>query len=212
MHGTHHAVPVLISREHDKNYMIVFDSTSGPRRKGYITIANLVPNYKLLLNDGTRQADNGSCVTDALSILKDALRIQQLASNIEAHKSVSIDVLTPSPERQSSLAPVRLNQANFSLFNMPELLLKTAQISNYVINADANLDVIIRSPDKPLRNGQGNIKPATLKQRRELDELTVSFNRSPEQYVGINSYLFKKSKKHAAIIQNEVDRLNRATK
>ncbi len=212
MHDTNHAVPVLISCENDKNYMVVFDSTSGPRRKGYIAIANLVPHFKVLLNDGTRQADNGSCVTDALSILKDALRITQLATNIEAHKSVSIDTLTPSPERQNSFAAARLNQPNLGLFNMPEPLLKTAQISNYVIKADANLDTVIRSPNKPLTDDQGNVKPATLRQRRAADELTVSFNRKPEQSVGINSYLFNKSRKHAAIIKAEVDRLNRASK
>lgn len=198
MHSDHHAVPVVISRENDKNYMIVFDSTSDKRKKGYIQIANLVPDYYLLLNDGTRQADNGSCVTDALAILKRALRINQLATNLITHKFVSIDTLTPSPDRQSAVVQPKLQQNNMGLFNMPEVLLITAQISKFVENADADLNVVINTKEIP----------ETLGQRRARDDLTVSFNRGPETSVGINSYLFKKSRKHADIITAEINRIN----
>lgn len=196
MHGLHHAIPVIMTREENKDYLIIFDSTSGSRKKGYYQIANIIPDVTVLLNNGTRQADTGSCVTDALCILKDALRIEGIANYLIKNKLVAAGSQTPSPERKS-VATATLLYNNFSIFSMPERLLKSAQVSDYLTVSDADMNAVIST------------KGTTLEERREKDKLIVTLNRNPPKETGINNYLYQKSQRHAKIILDEVERRNR---
>lgn len=202
MHGSHHAVPIILSKENGKNYMMIFDTNAGPRKRGYYPIANLFPDFTILLNNGTRQADNGSCVTDGISILKDALRMKNLGSYLFAEKLISIDESEKhiSPRgRPRQFFGTPLKQENFSIFMMPEELLKSAQISKYVTHAKADMEKVVT------KNNQ------TLSERRARDTVTVSFNSKPLVDVGINGYLYKKSLKHADIIDAVMSPASRAT-
>jgi len=191
MHGLQHVVSFIISRENNKVYMIIFDSTSGSRKGGYKVIANMFAECEVLLNDGTRQADVGSCVADGLCMLKDGLRMPNLGTYIFNEK------LLQSSPRKDTRTPGRptffgtqLTQDNYFIFRMPEELLKSAQVSQYVDNATPDLNRVITKNNE------------TLGERRERDRAIVSFNNSPSVDVGINRYLHKKSHQYAQIIDD----------
>jgi hypothetical protein len=134
----HHAIPVLICRQQNETHMIVFDSSSGSRIKGYFNMAVLFPNAHFYLNAGTRQSDEGSCMTDAICILKEALQIENLISliqskNIAEHRAFQPTLFKSLPKPN-----------NFKLFRMPEQLLVTAQLSKYVSDAGADLNTVLR--------------------------------------------------------------------
>lgn len=193
MHSLHHAVPVIFSWENDSKYLIIFDSTSGNRKRGYHYVANLFPEFNVLLNNGTRQADNGSCVTDGICVLKDALRIQALGTYLFQQKIIA----NISPDKNSIIAnriiqPIQLNQDNFFIFHMPEELLKSAQISTFVDAAKPNLDKVIGSKD------------AKLHEHREKYRTMVLFNGGDETRIPINRYSHAKSQMHAELIDRSI--------
>ncbi len=184
MHGEHHAIPILLSKEGDQKFMIIFDSNSGARIPGHYRLGNDFPEFQVMINLGTRQADATSCITDSISILKDALRMEGLGSYLLEHKAVTESAPTaPNTERQ---APKRFfgipKPDNFTVFKMPEELLKTAQSSEFVTISDPDINKPITKHNQSLRD------------RRSEDTDTISFNRKPEEDVPINSNLYKKSR------------------
>jgi hypothetical protein len=190
-HGQNHVVPLLFSQENGQKFLIIFDSTSGTRMKGYYPIANLFPDYQVLLNFGTRQADDGSCVADALSILKDALRMPELGTYLTENKLH--EIVEEGSGRKIFFGTPKPN--NFKIFLMPEELLKTAQISKFVENSNPDLDKTITKNNE------------TLGQRRQRDRTLVSFNRDETKEVGINAYLHKKSQKYRQILDQQSEQL-----
>lgn len=180
-HGQHHAIPVLIFNDDKAHNIIIFDSTSGSRVQGYFSIANLFPEAQVYLNSGTRQSDGASCITDAICTLKEALQIKNLMDIIQPKVTGDHEALRPS--RFSIPKP-----NNFNLFYMPEQLLLAAQISKYLTDAHANLNV-------RLRGGR------TLGEYREQFKLQVSLLKNENSVsASINSYLFVKGQEHKKIL------------
>jgi hypothetical protein len=188
MHGMQHAVPVLFD---DKKHIMIFDSNSGARIKSYYVVANLFPDYQVFLNKGTRQADVGSCITDAIVILKDALRIPNLSEIIESKSFEHKEPEKPNDGRPKLELGEALKQQNFRLFRMPEELLKTAQVSKFVDEAEPDFNKIITKGDE------------TLKQKRDQFRTTVSLNKRPEVEVGINRFLKDKGEKFADLLDKK---------
>jgi len=185
-HGQHHAVPVLIHKREGKTEVVVFDSTSGPRIKGYFRIATLFPSSVFYLNSGSRQVDSSSCITDAICILKEALQIENLLTLLN-HKRYDEH---PSLQSKRSGFFSIPKPDNFILFKMPEKLLLTAQKSRYVSEADANTSI-------QLRGGK------TLAEYRSLFQMRVSLIQGDSATVkGINSYLFIKSREHKKLFDS----------
>lgn len=183
-HGQHHAIPVLINKSNDKTQIVVFDSTSGSRVKGYFRIANLFPDTTFYLNSGTRQVDSSSCMTDGICILKEALQLSSLFDFLNEKRN---DTHTALHQRQGSMFPAAEKPKHFILFNIPEQLLLTAQNSNYLSEINANLSII-------LRGGK------TLGTYREFYQMSVSLTKGERVIVaGINSYLFVKARQHKEI-------------
>ena len=182
-HGQHHVIPMLIAMQGGQKYMIVFDSTSGAQIKGYFRMAALFPDFQFCLNAGTRQADDGSCMTDALCILKEALQIPHLTALIESKRIHEHPAFLPGRFFVSPPMP-----ENFQLFKMPEQLLVTAQISRYVNEADADLECIVRSGH-------------SLKYFREHFVVQVNlFKDAGRASTPINGYLYHKSEEHKQIL------------
>jgi len=173
--GQHHTIPVLVKKEAGEHHIIVFDSTSGPCIKGYFKMAALFPDSQFHLNDGTRQSDACSCITDAICILKEALQIEALIPLIQSRNI---------PEH-SAFIPGRFVTApkpdNFHVFRMPEALLLTAQISSYIDKAEANQDMIIRG-DQSLRHYRSHFA---------MD--VVLLKNGSSIHTNINGYLYVKS-------------------
>lgn len=186
-----HAVPVIITKQDNKLMIFIFDSTSGGCTKAYYNVANLFPNALVYLNSGTRQADSSSCITDAICIVKDALRIKNLAQLIQS-KTVK-ENFSSSPTA-SKLKINRITKPNnFSLFQMPEQLLKTAQRSLYLEHADKNMVIT------PKKN-------RTLDYYRNKYTLQVSLTKDLDANLPsstINTYLFNKSRKHKKILTKD---------
>lgn len=183
-HGQHHAIPILINKYFDSNRpsMIIFDSSSGSRIKGYYKIANLFPEFDVYLNDGTRQSDGLSCITDAVCILKEALQIKNLLALIRPK------VIPEHPAFKKTQFFNEDKPENFNVFNMPEQLLLTAQVSSYVSNAQADLTTI-------LRGGK------TLHSYREQFRMEVILLKNGERdFKTINGYLFTKSLEHRNLL------------
>jgi hypothetical protein len=180
-----HVVPVLITQQDGEKYMMVFDSSSGARIKGYFPIAMLFPETAFFLNTGTRQADGTSCFTDAVCVLKEALQIDGFVPLIKTKVDMMHRSLKTNPDsRFKSIPP----PSNFSLFRMPEKLLLTAQRSDYLIEAKADLNVVLRD-GRPLR------------EHREHYRIRVSITRFEVSIVDINSYLFRKTKEHRNVLE-----------
>ncbi len=182
-HGQHHAIPVLIKKGEGTSAIVVFDSTSGPRIKGYFRIASLFSDSNFYLNSGTRQVDSSSCITDAICILKEALQIEDLLLILNKKRYDEHPSLQPDESRFFCIP----KPENFVLFKMPEKLLLTAQRSRYVSEADANTAI-------KLRGGK------TLAQYRDLFQMRVSLMQGYDVVVkGINSYLFIKAREHKCL-------------
>lgn len=199
-HGCNHSIPLIISRDHDGNkVMTIFDSTSGPRTKGYYLIANMFDDYNLMLNKGSRQKDGQSCMVDSIAILKDALRMPDLAQHLISHKIAETERSEEDGKEGGATARPRqffgtaLTRDNFKLFLMPEELLKTAQRSEFVEESIPDKTKIITASNK------------TLDQKRVEDRVTVHFNREGGD-LKINQYLHKKSWKYAKIISEELEK------
>lgn len=181
-HGQHHAIPVLVKKENGHHHMIVFDSSSGPRIKGYFKMASLFPHSQFHLNNGTRQSDEGSCITDAVCILKEALQIETLIPIIQSRAIPDHPAFTPS---RFMTIP---KPDNFYVFKMPEALLLTAQISAYLEKAEANQDIIIRG-------GQ------SLGYYRSIFSMDVILLKNKDTIrTNINGYLYVKSLEHRNIL------------
>lgn len=75
MQGQNHAIPVLLAMEKGRRYLFVFDSTSGGYQHEYRDVAKDYGDFRVMLNNGTRQADTQSCITDAYEVLTRALKL-----------------------------------------------------------------------------------------------------------------------------------------
>lgn len=181
-YGQHHVIPVLVKKEAGNHHIIVFDSSSGPRIKGYFMMAALFPQSQFHLNDGTRQSDEGSCITDAICILKEALQIETLIPLIQSRDIPDHAAFTPG---RYFTVP---RPDNFHVFRMPEKLLLTAQISAYLDKAEANQDMIIRG-GQSLRHYRAHFAmDVILKKNESLI------------HTNINGYLYVKSLEHRNIL------------
>ncbi len=187
-----HAIPVLLFKKNDRLHLYIFDSTSGPYISSYYDIARIFSDAKVYLNNGTRQADKVSCITDAICVLKDALRINNLNELIELKIANEPCALAHPSSRIKKL--YKLKPANFSLFNMPEQLLKTAQRSTYLELSGADLETVIN----PKKN-------SSLRAFRESHSIKaqVTDSRARTQIASINNYLFFKSNRHSLILDQQ---------
>ena len=183
-YGQHHVIPLLITQRDGVKHMISFDSTSGCRIKGYFLIANMFNDFQFYLNIGTRQSDDGSCMTDAICILKEALLLNNLVDLIHNKQTP----FQQEPMRNSCLRVVT-QPDNFFLFKMPEQLLLTAQRSKYLEDSEADINVI-------LRGGK------SLKNYRDDFLLEVILESEPARATTpINGYLYLKSLEHKVILE-----------
>jgi hypothetical protein len=191
-----HVVPVLITQEDNKVYMVVFDSSSGARIKGYFPIAECFPETDFFLNTGTRQADGASCFTDAVCILKEALQIDGIIPLIKTKVDREHKSLRTNPASCFRSTPL---PSNFNLFRMPEKLLLTAQRSDYIKEAQANLDVV-------LRDGR------TLEWHRAHYRIRVGLTEgSKDSFLGIHSYLTAKAEEHKGVLDKYQSTQRQAT-
>jgi hypothetical protein len=178
-YSQYHVIPVLLTKIDGIQSMVLFDSTSGPRTKGYFRIANLFPEFQVYLNSGTRQADEGSCMTDAICVLKEALMVPDLMALIQSKEVIDSPDLEPARFFVSLPKP-----EHFHLFKMPERLLLTAQRSQYLVQAGADVNIIIRGGK-------------SLKSYR--DDFVLNVMKDGE-WSCINGYLYLKAKEHRCIL------------
>jgi len=189
-----HAIPVLTSADASGNkHMIIFDSVYQKDESKYYPIAKMFPEFKVFLNEGPRQADGYSCDTDAIVILKDALRTNELIDLVSKHatrlaigdkaKVVSAD------EESASHVP-----ENLYLFPMPEQLLKTAQSKTYMqqLNPDLKCELV-------------TAKSKTLGAKREENKANLFYSGAQET-VEINDFLYAKNRKYAEMICEKLGR------
>lgn len=89
---THHVTPIIIQRTHEKTDIIVLDSVDCLTLKTLIRKINPEnsKNTRIIILNHIRQADNHSCRSDAILILKDALRFKDPMSLIKS-KSLTKD-------------------------------------------------------------------------------------------------------------------------
>jgi hypothetical protein len=209
--GTQHAIPLMISKDAANNkMMIIFDSVLHNGGREYYE-ASMLLDYKfnLLLNAGTRQRDEYSCITDSIAILTDALQEENLAQYLLDHKI---------PKEESKKLPSKLKsdhwyhyydgikerygysddvidkiiwrtqrQKDVRFFHMPEKLLKTAQLETFVADSEPDMGAIISSKGKNLEQ----------KRKEKYSPLT--------SYGTYSNYLHIKSWKYAKIISQTLE-------
>lgn len=195
-HGQHHACPVLFMRKDQTNYVLIFDSTSGSMKKAYRKVGNFFPDCQVMLNDGTRQSDSQSCITDAYEILTRAFTVDDLIGKVEERV---VDERAASSSTAASVRASRFSAPevdNFRLFRMPEELCFTAQRTAFVTQTSkAEMQVPIRDKDGRL---------TTLQDMMRLKK-TVAIGNQSEKWIGINSYLHDVSLEHRERIKQLVD-------
>jgi hypothetical protein len=195
-HGQHHACPVLFMRKDQTNYVLIFDSTSGSMKKAYRKVGTFFPDCQVMLNDGTRQSDSQSCITDAYEILTRAFTIDDLIGKVEARV---IDERAASSSTAASVRASRFSAPevdNFRLFRMPEELCFTAQRTAFVTQTSK------AEMQMPIRDRDGRL--TTLKDMMRLQK-TVAIGNQSEKWIGINSYLHDVSVEHRERIKQLVD-------
>ena len=184
-HGSHHAIPILLCERYGMRHIVVFDSSSGSRIKGYFKPANSFDDHRTLfyLNHGTRQSDGYSCITDGICILKEALMIDELIGVIHNKIVAEHPSLAPykGPEGYTPLNIAFTKKPDhFRLFYMPEQLLVTAQRPTYLTESGADLSAM-------LRGGK------TLGEYRDHYSSTVTLSKEDgDAAYNLNSYLFFK--------------------
>lgn len=184
-----HAVPIIISKKNTVKSITVFDSISGGSVQGYYRIAELFPDYTFYLNAGTRQKDNGSCMTDAICILKEALQINGLMNLIQSRIT---ETTLPQKASNGYKSPFFKPPCptNFKLFKMPDNLLLTAQTSKYY--EGCNLDT-------PLRDGN-SLDHHFKRYARTVQWANDKVNNRPS--TPINAYLYLKAAEHKVLLDN----------
>ncbi|MEB0137235.1 hypothetical protein QN362_18025 [Actimicrobium sp. CCC2.4] len=195
-HGQHHACPVLFMRKGQTNYVLIFDSTSGSMKKAYRKVGTFFPDCQVLLNDGTRQSDSQSCITDAYEILTRAFTVDDLIGKVEERiaDECSASSSTAAASRVFRFSAPEVD--NFRLFRMPEELCFTAQRTAFVTQTSkAKLQL-------PIRDRTGRL--TTLKDMMRLKK-TVAIGNQSEKWIGINSYLHEVSLEHRERIKQLVD-------
>ncbi|NDP59696.1 MAG: hypothetical protein GZ090_10100 [Oxalobacteraceae bacterium] len=195
-HGQHHACPVLFMRKDQTNYVLIFDSTSGSMKKAYRKVGTFFPDCQVMLNDGTRQSDSQSCITDAYEILTRAFTVDDLIGKVEARV---IDERAASSSTAASVRASRFSAPevdNFRLFRMPEELCFTAQRTAFVTQTSK------AEMQMPIRDRDGRL--TTLKDMMRLQK-TVAIGNQSEKWIGINSYLHDVSVEHRERIKQLVD-------
>jgi hypothetical protein len=221
--GQNHAVPVILASHEGQRYLFIFDSTSGGQTRQYYHVANACPDFRVLLNAGTRQADSQSCITDSYEILCRALQLPELCKLIlnkvnaggEAGSAAKADdaVGAGTAESNSFISPgspklqrprfigVTLKRDNFQLFQMPEELCFTAQRSDFIekgARADLHKQYLVDN------------KLTTL--ARELSA-SKKFSYWTQEKMGgdagekdhrrdLKNYLYSASRRHKQIIDN----------
>lgn len=144
----------------------------------------MFPEALFFLNNGTRQSDSSSCITDAICILKEALQLPEIIDLICQRCYENHEAYVP---RKNSRFFQQAKPGNFYVFRMPEKLLLTAQRSDYLTEAEADLNV-------RLRDGK------TLGEHRERCKLQVTLFGQETKPASINSYLFKKTIEHRYLL------------
>lgn len=193
-----HITPIIFSQNSaGKNEVIIFDST--PTMAEIAKIARAFPGFQFYLNKGVRQADTDSCGIDAVAILKDSLRIDDLFDIIKERESDSSRTGLMRTSRISNLAAITTEEAetflkertessslppNLKLFLMPEALMKTAQRPKFfdLTNPDKS-QVICTTKGKTLQE--------------KLDQHWVD---TADDSTRVNIYLTQKGYKFASII------------
>lgn len=203
--GQRHAIPVLLARHGVTKYLFIFDSNSGGAMRQYYQVANAFPEYQILLNAGTRQADSQSCITDAYEVLCAALQMPALCESILA--KIDPDALNGRSEEHESnnrarrprlFGPV-LDGDNFHVFGMPEELCFTAQRTEFITRssgADLGKRIVIHGRSTTLEHELIRHKEISL--RPPGSSLPDGSPRS--RCVGLNSYLYRASRLHKQLI------------
>lgn len=201
-YGQMHAVPVLLFRQGREKHLVIFDSTSGGIIPQYYAVANTYPDFKVMLNRSTRQADTQSCITDAFEILCRALAIDDIGAQVlgRATKASPQPQAPESSGRPRIFKKPRLDSDNFYLFGMPEALCFTAQRSEFLnaTGADRNLSF--------MQDGVRTTLDRELRKHREISHHGLRPAPGSDarlKLLGINSYLYEASRRH----KRTIDRL-----
>jgi hypothetical protein len=200
-HNANHSIPLVMSRDDErKTVLTFFDSLAAGQVNNYrFAATELFPEYTVLLNQGTRQADRQSCMADSVAILKDALRMRDLAQHILDHKIVA----KSSSDSDSDDEVEGSKETNFKLFRMPEELLKTAQVSEFFAKAEPDPAKIITAGGK------------SLEEKRDASKIAVTIHEKgvgEAREIPVNSYLHTKSRRFAEIICEELGIIAPTTK
>lgn len=195
-YGQMHAIPVMLEQRNGAKYLVIFDSTSGPITKQYYHVANRFTDFQVMLNKGTRQADKQSCITDAVEILRVALKTPQVLESVLEKSELQSNAEPEPTGRRKFIQPIKLAQENFHLFTMPEALCFTAQRPTFIT------DTVQADIDKTIKRGDSSTSLG-----RELTKHTqISFRPNSRNYFPMNAYLYDASRMHKRIIDEHFSR------
>jgi hypothetical protein len=157
-------------------------------------LKNIKFRYLELAN--IRQFDEYSCVTDAVIMLKDILRLPDpLAAIFEKNRDLKLDKKMVKTITQKELdgLPNIINR-------LPEDLLKTAQNKKFLKDSDPNFQKILKTTkDQALTLDE-------KRQKHQIAKARIEIPKTPDraQYVkdvkDANLFLYQKSKKYAEVI------------
>lgn len=203
--GQMHAIPIFLAVHEGKKYMLVLDSTSGPIQQQYWAVARDFSEFEVRLNEGTRQADNQSCINDAFEILKQCFTQGNLIERVESRRIAEPEAAAPQPVGNSRLRIRRATQPpNFSLFRLPEELAFVVQRATYLEENQLEMEKPITVNGRTCPLGTHVIIATEFgRKHRAVEDGNMQTER-----MKVNAYLYKASRSHRAIIEAQLGAAN----
>jgi len=194
-HRQKHAIPIFLAVYAGKKYLVVLDSTSGAYEKQYWEVAQRFPEFQVRLNQGTRQADNQSCITDAFEILKQCYTVGALMRRIDERRAE--EPSRANPKSRISTSGVQC-PSNFSLFKLPEELAFVVQRATHLEESNLQMDqpVTVEGRTCPLST---HVVISTDFGRKHSEDA------GDGERIRANIYLYQASWRHRETIETELD-------
>lgn len=181
-----HALPMIWEKNNNEEHLFFLDTTQylGQTVSHKLTVgvqafrqalSSLMPNLKLWSIFGRRQIDYSSCYTDALVMLRDALRIPSLKTVVETKiKETHLDI---------------------TVFYAPEILLRTAQVGSYPETSHADPACFIRECRLAVAS-----KPETLREFRARFDTPVELHGATKKF---GAFTLFKARQYAVDIERQ---------
>ncbi len=205
-----HAIPVILAtcnggrfdtpegrNARSKRLVIILDSTAGSSVGMYRKLASQHPDLDVWLNEGSRQVDAYSCITDAIEVACQASDDPTVVAQVRT-REISADERVHLPNSRLRLKRSQADAQDSQLhrFNLPESLAISAQSRSFLNNPAIRQDhpIMVNADATTLRH---HLQASQDVARRQYFNSDSSAN---QLFTALNCYLYTASERHARVL------------